>query len=154
MKPLFGQRTEYEFVIELGRRLGLKDCDGRAQAASAEGTGHPSRPARGRFSARVAGAGGRRAAFARDPAAPGVWSGGLPRGAAGRRTVHDFRIGCGWRRSEGEGGLAEERPVAPIERFNQLVLDGKWDEARLLAEDYVHRLKGMDFGEPRVGSVY
>jgi thiosulfate reductase/polysulfide reductase chain A len=27
--PLFGQPTEYEFVIELGRRLGLKDADGR-----------------------------------------------------------------------------------------------------------------------------
>lgn len=29
VKPLFGQPAEYEFVIELGRRLGLKDKDGR-----------------------------------------------------------------------------------------------------------------------------
>lgn len=29
VKPLFGQPAEYEFVAELGRRLGLKDKDGR-----------------------------------------------------------------------------------------------------------------------------
>lgn len=28
VKPIFGQPTEYEFVTELGRRLGLKDADG------------------------------------------------------------------------------------------------------------------------------
>lgn len=29
VKPLFGQPTEYEFVCELGRRLGLKEADGK-----------------------------------------------------------------------------------------------------------------------------
>jgi len=29
VKPLFGQPTEYEFICELGRRLGLKDKDGK-----------------------------------------------------------------------------------------------------------------------------
>ncbi|MDZ7614200.1 MAG: hypothetical protein U5K51_11265 [Flavobacteriaceae bacterium] len=29
MKPIFGQLTEYETVTELGRRIGIKDADGK-----------------------------------------------------------------------------------------------------------------------------
>jgi len=29
VKPIFGQLAEYEFVVELGRRLGLRDADGK-----------------------------------------------------------------------------------------------------------------------------